>query len=111
MTLEFQEALLKDINKDLVLTNSNLKESSTEINHQGDQINNTLNKIQHQQHSNKTNKNISIKMNNSILEKTQVHATWVFFVYNRKCKLKLRKCKCKLVENKGKKDKLLNIKD
>ena len=45
MTLEFQEALLKDINKDLVLTNSNLKESSTEINHQGDQINNTANKI------------------------------------------------------------------
>ena len=45
MTLEFQEALLKDINKDLVLTNSNLKESSTEINHQGDQINNTVNKI------------------------------------------------------------------
>ena len=45
MTLEFQEALLKDINKDLILTNSNLKESSTEINHQGDQINNTMNKI------------------------------------------------------------------
>ena len=45
MTLEYQEALLKDINKDLVLTNSNLKESSAEINHQGDQINNTMNKI------------------------------------------------------------------
>ena len=45
MTLEFQEALVKDINKDLLLTNSNLKESSNEINHQGDQINNTMNKI------------------------------------------------------------------
>ena len=45
MTLEFQEALLKDINKDLILTNSNLKESSNEINHQGEQINNTMNKI------------------------------------------------------------------
>ena len=45
MTLEFQEALLKDINKDLLLTNSNLKESTNEINHQGDQINNTMNKI------------------------------------------------------------------
>ena len=45
MTLEFQEALLKDINKDLIVTNSNLKESSNEINHQGDQINNTMNKI------------------------------------------------------------------
>ena len=45
MTLEFQEALLKDINKDLVLTNSNLKVSSSEINHQGEQINNTINKL------------------------------------------------------------------
>ena len=45
MTLEFQVALLKDINKDLIVTNSNLKESSNEINHQGDQINNTMNKI------------------------------------------------------------------
>ena len=45
MTLEYQEALLKDINKDLLLTNSNLKQSSNEINHQGDQINNTMTKI------------------------------------------------------------------
>jgi site-specific DNA-adenine methylase len=45
MTLEFQDALLQDINKDLVLTNSNLKVSSSEINHQGEQINNTMNKL------------------------------------------------------------------
>ena len=45
MTLEYQDALLRDINKDLLITNSNLKESSNEINHQGDQINNTMNKI------------------------------------------------------------------
>ena len=45
MTLEFQDALLQDINKDLVLTNSNLKVSSSEINRQGDQINNTINKL------------------------------------------------------------------
>ena len=51
MTLEYQEALLKDINKDLVLTNSNLKESSAEINHQGDQINNTINKISSSQNN------------------------------------------------------------
>ena len=51
MTLEFQEALLKDINKDLILTNSNLKESSTEINHQGDQINNTMNKLNSSQNN------------------------------------------------------------
>ena len=45
MTLEFQDALLQDINKDLVLTNSNLKVSSSEINHQGEQINNSMNKL------------------------------------------------------------------
>ncbi len=45
MTLEFQDALLQDINKDLVLTNSNLKVSSSEISHQGEQINNTMNKL------------------------------------------------------------------
>ena len=45
MTLEFQDALLQDINKDLVLTNSNLKVSSSEINQQGDQINSTINKL------------------------------------------------------------------
>ena len=45
MTLEYQDALLQDINKDLVLTNKNLKLSSSEINHQGDQLNNTMNKL------------------------------------------------------------------
>ena len=51
MTLEYQEALLKDINKDLLLTNSNLKQSSNEINHQGDQISNTINKINSSQNT------------------------------------------------------------
>ena len=45
MTLEFQDALLQDINKDLVLTNSNLKVSSSEISHQGEQINNSINRL------------------------------------------------------------------
>ena len=45
MTLEFQDALLQDINKDLVLTNTNLKVSSSEINHQGEQINSTMNRL------------------------------------------------------------------
>ena len=45
MTLEYQDALLQDINKDLVLTNSNLKVSSSEINHQGEQINNSINRL------------------------------------------------------------------
>ena len=45
MTLEFQDALLHDINKDLVLTNTNLKDSSSEISHQGEQINSTINKV------------------------------------------------------------------
>ena len=45
MTLEFQDALLQDINKDLILTNSNLKVSSSEITQQGEQINSTMNKL------------------------------------------------------------------
>ena len=51
MTLEYQDALLRDINKDLLITNSNLKESSNEINHQGDQISNTINKINSSQNT------------------------------------------------------------
>ena len=51
MTLEYQDALLRDINKDLLITNSNLKESSNEINHQGDQISNTMNKINSSQNT------------------------------------------------------------
>ena len=45
MTLEFKYALLQDINKDLILTNSNLKVSSSEITQQGEQINSTMNKL------------------------------------------------------------------
>ena len=45
MTLEFQEALLKDINKDILLTNSNLKASSSELSSQGDVLNNSMNKV------------------------------------------------------------------
>ena len=51
MTLEYQDALLRDINKDLLITNSNLKESSNEINHQGAQISNTMNKINSSQNT------------------------------------------------------------
>ena len=51
MALEFQDALLQDINKDLILTNSNLKVSSSEINHQGEQINSTMTKINNSHNS------------------------------------------------------------
>lgn len=45
MTLEYHDALLHDITKDLVLTNSNLKSSSTEVNQQGAQMKNIQNKL------------------------------------------------------------------
>ena len=45
MTLEYHDALLHDITKDLVLTNSNLKSSSNEVNQQGTQMKNIQNKL------------------------------------------------------------------
>ena len=38
MSLEYQEKLLKDINKDLLSTNSNLKNANTGVINQGEQI-------------------------------------------------------------------------
>lgn len=40
MSLDYQDALLKDINKDLLLTNANLKDSSGAVTNQGKQLNN-----------------------------------------------------------------------
>ena len=45
MSLEYQGALLVDINKDINEANSNLKFASNEVNRQGVQINNTLEKL------------------------------------------------------------------
>ncbi len=46
MSLEYQGALLLDINKDIVEANRNLKDASQEVNRQGGQINNTLEKLE-----------------------------------------------------------------
>lgn len=40
MSLDYQDALLKDINKDLLLTNANLKDSSNAVTKQGKQLTN-----------------------------------------------------------------------
>ena len=45
MSLEYQGALLVDINRDINEANSNLKFASNEVNRQGVQINNTLEKL------------------------------------------------------------------
>ena len=46
MSLEYQGALLLDINKDIHEANINLKDASNEVNRQGGQINNTLDKLE-----------------------------------------------------------------
>ena len=46
MILEFQVALLQDINKDIIEANSNLKVASDEVEKQGGQIDNTLDKLE-----------------------------------------------------------------
>ena len=46
MSLEFQGALLQDINKDIIEANSNLKLASDEVEKQGGQIDNTLDKLE-----------------------------------------------------------------
>ena len=46
MSLEYQGALLVDINKDILEANSNLKAASKEVGRQGGQIDNTLEKLE-----------------------------------------------------------------
>ena len=45
-SLAYEGALLKDINKDIIEANRNLKDASNEVIHQGGQINNTLVKLE-----------------------------------------------------------------
>ena len=45
MSLEYQGALLLDINKDILEANKNLKQASNEANKQGGQIDNTINTL------------------------------------------------------------------
>ena len=46
MSLEYQGALLGEINKDINEANKNLKVASNEVNRQGGQIDNTLEKLE-----------------------------------------------------------------
>ncbi len=46
MSLEYQGALLADINKDIIEANNNIKDASHEVNRQGGQIDNTLEKLE-----------------------------------------------------------------
>ena len=46
MSLEYQGALLVDINKDIQEANVNLKDASHEVSRQGGQIDNTLEKLE-----------------------------------------------------------------
>lgn len=55
MSLEYQDALLKDIHKDLLLTNTNLKDAGTEVKSQGIQMNNISGQLKD---ANQTIKNI-----------------------------------------------------
>ena len=45
-SLEYQGALLADINKDLIEANINIKDASHEVNRQGEKIDNTLEKLE-----------------------------------------------------------------
>ena len=66
MSLEYQGALLRDINKDMTEANQNLKDASKEVNKQGDQIDNTLVKLQE---ANKDIKSSDQTMKSIILRK------------------------------------------
>ena len=46
MNIDYQDSLLRDINKDLLLTNSNLKTSSDEVIKQGGQLSNISENLQ-----------------------------------------------------------------
>ena len=46
MNIDYQDSLLRDINKDLLLTNSNLKTSTDEVIKQGGQLSNISENLQ-----------------------------------------------------------------
>ena len=46
MNIDYQDSLLRDINKDLLLTNSNLKTSNDEVIKQGGQLSNISENLQ-----------------------------------------------------------------
>ena len=76
MSLEYQGALLKDINKDILEANSNLKEASNEVDKQGGQINNTLDKLEE---ANEDIKNSDQAMN-SIIRRKKIYKLFLYGV-------------------------------
>ena len=74
MSLEYQGALLVDINKDIIEANSNLKDASKEVNRQGDQIDNTLEKLQE---ANKDIKSTDQTMN-SIIRRKKIYKLFLY---------------------------------
>ena len=74
MSLEYQGALLVDINKDIIEANSNLKDASKEVNRQGGQIDNTLEKLQE---ANKDIKSTDQTMN-SIIRRKKIYKLFLY---------------------------------
>ena len=74
MNLEYQKALLIDINKDINEANKNLKDASHEVNRQGGQIDNTLEKLEEAKQDIKS----SDQTMNSIIRRKKIYR---FFLY------------------------------
>ena len=76
MILEYQRALLVDINKDVLEANSNLKSASNEVNRQGGQIDNTLDKLE----EGKKNIKSSDQTMNSIIRRKKIFKLFLYGV-------------------------------
>ena len=76
MSLEYQGALLKDINKDILDAHDNLKEASNEVDKQGGQIDNTLEKLEE---ANEDIKNSDQAMN-SIIRRKRIYKLFLYGV-------------------------------
>ena len=76
MSLEYQRALLVDINKDVLEANSNLKSASNEVNRQGGKIDNTLDKLE----EGKKNIKSSDQTMNSIIRRKKIFKLFLYGV-------------------------------
>ena len=76
MSLEYQGALLVDINKDILEANSNLKVASNEVSRQGGQIDNTLEKLVEAKQDIKT----SDQAMNSIIRRKKIFKMFLYGV-------------------------------
>ena len=76
MSLEYQGALLVDINKDILEANSNLKTASNEVNRQGGKIDNTLDKLE----EGRKNIKSSDQTMNSIIRRKKIFKLFLYGV-------------------------------